>query len=126
MKSLACFTLLLVLMGSLSPSLGLATTPAEASRAMQEARQDAVADTTAAWYVFGGACGCIGFLWTVVASNPTVPSSRFIGKSAGYITIYTEEYKSAVRRTRLKKVGIGWGISAAASLLLLLTAAGDI
>ena len=126
MKSLAFFTLLLVLIGSISPSLSLATTAAEASRAIEEARQDAATDTGPAWYVFGSACGCLAFLWTVATSNPTVPTSRFIGQSPGYITVYTEEYKKSVRNTRLKKVGIGWGISAVAVLLLSVAVAGDI
>ena len=126
MKSVAFFTLLLVLMGSLSPPLALAITAAEASEAMQAARQDAVADTGAAWYVFGGACGCFGFLWTVVTTNPTVPVSRFIGQSPRYIMAYTEEYKKAVRSTRLKRVDIGWGIMAVVNLLVWLAIAGDL
>ena len=88
--------------------------------AIQDARSDAKTDTSAGWYIAGGVCGCFGFAYAAI-TTPSVPATRFMGKSPEYILIYSDEYKRTAKNERLKKTGIGWGVWAAVYLLFVAT-----
>ena len=76
----------------------------EAYTAIHAARRDAAADTGPIWY-------CGGFAYLVATFNgnsiPTPPTSRFLGKSYEYISVYNREYEKIAHNSRLQKSVIG-------------------
>lgn len=78
------------------PVVTLAQQNSELAEAITAAEQDAKAD------INQGTWGVVGFLcWPAVivafTMQPPPPASRFVGKSAEYIRIYTQTYKAKVR-----------------------------
>ena len=80
---------------------------------------------TTLWLAAGGILGVVGNLPLGVIAmggaylyQPIPPAERLLGKSAGYVSIYTDAYKARARRLQLEAAGKGaLGGSAAFCLL---------
>ena len=83
---------------------GTQSRSSDAATAMVDAQMDASSNSQFIWFLPGLCCfypGIIGFLFAVLL-EPDPPVTRFVGKSAEYIIIYTSEYKRLVKKSRVK------------------------
>lgn len=60
------------------------------------------------WFLAGAGCGVITFAYAVV-DTPQVPTTRLLGKSPDYVTVYTVEYQSKAKTKRITNSCLGWG-----------------
>ena len=88
------------------PCITLAEQSSDAARAVVDAKTDAKEPLL--WgigsFLAASGCGCLGGGVTVLASQvitPSPPANRFIGKSAEYISFYTNTYQDEIKRKRL-------------------------
>ena len=118
MKRHLLFHILVVLMAMFSfnfPVTAIAqqhTTVVDAKTAAEYDAEDDV--NTAIWLAAGGILGVVGNLpLSAVAVGgayvyqPGPPAERLLGKSAEYVTIYTDAYKAKSRNLRLIAAGKG-------------------
>lgn len=64
--------------------------------------------SAANWFLAGVGCGVITFAYAIV-DTPQVPTTRLLGKSPDYVTIYTVEYRSKAKTKRITNSCLGWG-----------------
>lgn len=118
MKRGLLFRVLIILMSGLSFSLPLQTiaqqdpTFTDAKTAAEYDAEDDV--NTAIWLVAGGILGVVGNLPLGAVAiggayiyQPVPRAERLLGKSAEYVTIYTDAYKAKSRNLRLIAAGKG-------------------
>ena len=118
MKRGLLFRVLVVLMSGLSlnvPLQAIAQQSATAVDAKSAAEYDAEDDVnTTLWLAAGGVLGVIGNLpLSAVAVGgayvyqPVPPADRLLGKSAVYVTVYTDTYTAKSRNLRLSAAAKG-------------------
>ena len=118
MKKGLLFCVLIVLMSGLSLSFPLQaigqqrTTVIDAKGAAEYDAEDDV--NTAIWLAAGGVLGVVGNLPLGAVAiggayvyQPMPPAERLLGKSAEYVTVYTDTYKVKSRSLRLIAAGKG-------------------
>lgn len=118
MKKGLLFRVLVVLMSGLSLSFPLQaiaqqrTTVIDAKAAAEYDAEDDV--NTAIWLAAGGVLGVVGNLPLGAVAiggayvyQPMPPAERLLGKSAEYVTVYTDAYKAKSRSLRLIAAGKG-------------------
>lgn len=118
MKKGLLFRVLVVLMSGLSLSFPLQaiaqqrTTVIDAKTAAEYDAEDDV--NTAIWLAAGGVLGVVGNLPLGAVAiggayvyQPMPPAERLLGKSAEYVTVYTDAYKAKSRSLRLIAAGKG-------------------
>ncbi|GEM_PF-2331638 len=82
------------------------------------AEADASEDTNATIYGLGGfCCGIFGWLFAML-SKPDVPSARLVGKSADYVTVYSNAYRNKVKSLRTHAACVGWAIGTTVSIVV--------
>ena len=118
MKSGRLFHILVVLMLGLIfnfPLQAIAQQSTTFTDARTAAEYDAEDDVnTAVWLVAGGILGIAGNLPLGAAAiggayvyQPAPPADRLLGKSAEYVTIYTDTYQAKARNLRLSAAAKG-------------------
>lgn len=118
MKRELLFRVLVVLMSMLSFNVPLhaiaqqRTTVIDAKTAAEYDAEDDV--NTAIWLAVGGVLGVVGNLPLGAVAiggayvyQPVPPAERLLGKSAEYVTVYTDAYKAKARSLRLIAAGKG-------------------
>ena len=118
MKRGLLFRVLVVLMSGLSLNVPLQTiaqqsaTTVDAKSAAEYDAEDAV--NTTLWLAAGGVLGVIGNLPLGAVAvggayvyQPVPPADRLLGKSAAYVTVYTDTYKAKSRNLRLSAAAKG-------------------
>ena len=118
MKRELLFRISIVLMSILSFNLpwhAIAqqrTTVIDAKTAAEYAAEDDV--NTSVWLAAGGVLGVVGNLPLGAIAiggayiyQPVPPAERLLGKSAEYVTVYTDAYKAKARSLRLIAAGKG-------------------
>ena len=112
MKKGVIFQLLAVLMVALSVNMPLRCFAQQNSVALDaktDAEYDAEDDVnTALWLAAGGVLGTAGscLLGSIAIGGaymyqPVPPAERLLGKSAAYVSFYTDAYKAHIRRLQL-------------------------
>ncbi len=118
MRTELLFRVLVILMSILSFSFPLQaiaqqrTTVIDAKAAAEYDAEDDV--NTAIWLAAGGVLGVVGNLPLGAVAiggayvyQPMPPAERLLGKSAEYVTVYTDAYKAKSRSLRLIAAGKG-------------------
>ena len=118
MKRHLLFHILVVLMSGLSFGIPLPaiaqqrTTVVDAKTAAEYDAEDDV--NTSVWIAAAGVLGVVGNLPLGAVAiggayvyQPVPPAERLLGKSAEYVTVYTEAYKAKSRNLRLIAAGKG-------------------
>lgn len=118
MKRELLFRVLVVLMSMLSFNVPLhaiaqqRTTVIDAKTAAEYDAEDDV--NTSVWLAVGGVLGVVGNLPLGAVAiggayvyQPVPPAERLLGKSAEYVTVYTDAYKAKARSLRLIAAGKG-------------------
>ncbi len=118
MRTELLFRVLVILMSILSFSFPLQaiaqqdTTFVDAKTAAEYDAEDDV--NTAIWLAAGGVLGVVGNLPLGAVAiggayvyQPVPPAERLLGKSAEYVTVYTDAYKAKSRSLRLIAAGKG-------------------
>ena len=118
MKRELLFRVLVVLMSMLSFNVPLhaiaqqRTTVIDAKTAAEYDAEDDV--NTSVWLAAGGVLGVVGNLPLGAVAiggayvyQPVPPAERLLGKSAEYVTVYTDAYKAKARSLRLIAAGKG-------------------
>lgn len=100
------FSLIMALLILSMPCITLAQQTSDSAQALVDAQTDAKEPFgwLAGSFLMASACGLLGGGIAVLASQamtPSPPASRFIGKSAEYVSFYTNTYQSEVKRKRL-------------------------
>ncbi len=79
----------------------------EVQSATEEARKDVEQDVSKlTWGISGFFCSVCSVAYAYI-NKPPVPASRFVGKSAEYVTFYTDAYHREVRKQRVQAAAIG-------------------
>lgn len=118
MKRRLLFRVLVVLMSGLSlnfPLQAIAQQNTTAVDAKAAAEYDAEDDVnTTVWLAAGGVLGVVGNLplgaiaiGGAYVYQPVPPAERLLGKSAEYVTVYTDTYKARSRNLRLSAAAKG-------------------
>ncbi len=72
-----------------------------------DARRDAHQNvSTISWGIGGFFCGLCAVAYVYI-DKPQVPTARLVGKSAEYVSFYTDTYKREVRKQRGQSAMIG-------------------
>lgn len=92
----------------------------DVNQARMVAEQDAETDVSKLlWVVVGFFINLIGLLIAYIY-QPTPPASRMIEKSHEYTMYYTEAYQAKARNLQLSYAAIGFAISCAIGLLIVI------
>ena len=79
----------------------------DVQQADADARRDATQDvSTISWGIGGFFCGVCAVAYVYI-NRPQVPASQLVGKSAGYVSIYTDTYNREVKKHRFQAAMIG-------------------
>ena len=101
-----CSFLMAVLIFSM-PFVTLAQQDTVRAEATAAAEADAEADTDGNyWFIIG----CFGSIFGMIYANnevPTVPTSRFLGKSPEYVAIYSDTYTLKAKKLQTQAVTRG-------------------
>lgn len=92
----------------------------DVNQARMAAEQDAETDVSKIlWVVVGFFISLVGLLIAYIY-QPTPPASRMIEKSHEYTMYYTEAYQAKARNIQLSYTAIGFAISCAIGLLIVI------
>ncbi len=79
----------------------------EVQQAVADARRDVGQDvSTISWGVGGFFCGVCAVAYVFI-DKPQVPAARLVGKSAHYVSFYTDTYNREVKKQRGQAAMIG-------------------
>ena len=79
----------------------------EVQQADADARRYAVQDvSTISWGIGGFFCNVCAVAYVYI-DRPQVPASQLVGKSAAYVSVYTDTYNREVRKQRFQAAMIG-------------------
>ena len=91
----------------------------EYTEAVTRASRDASFDIdTRLWFAVGCMLGPLGIISAYVLEGATPPSSRFIGKSPEYVTLYTDTYKAKMLSLQSKSATDGCITTSVVSIAL--------
>ena len=110
MKPRSTFHLLVFLMVVLTFRISVISLAQEASvqvEAIAAAERDAEVDSDTTFWFFVGCMGSVFGLMYAHYANPTVPTSRLLGKSAEYTAIYSDAYKLKVKQIQTSQATRG-------------------
>ena len=106
-RAIAFSTLILMLFTTLLYPIAAQEQMNEAQRAEEDARREVSQDiSTISWGIGGFFCSVFAVGYAYI-TKPPVPAARFVGKSADYITFYTETYQKEGRKQRGQAAMIG-------------------
>ena len=95
----------------------------EVQQADADARRDAEQDvSTISWGIGGFFCGVCAIAYVYI-NEPQVPAAQLVGKSASYVTLYTDAYNREVKKQRFQATMIGCLASSVFSTLTIYLAA---
>ncbi len=106
-KAIAFSTLMFMLCTTLLYPIAAQEQMNEVQQAEADARRDVNQDiSTISWGIGGFFCSvfAVGYAYITI---PPVPAARFVGKSAEYITFYTQTYEQQGRKQRGQAAMIG-------------------
>ena len=100
------FSLIMALLILSMPCVTLAQQTSDGAQAVVDAKTDAKEPFgwLAGSFLMASGCGLLGGGIAVLASQamtPSPPTHRLMGKSAEYVSFYTDTYQSEVKRKRL-------------------------
>ena len=106
-RTIAFSTLLLMLSSALLYPVAAQEQVTEVQRAEADARRDVSQDVSPiSWGIGGFFCGVCAVAYVYI-DKPTIPASRFVGKSMEYTAVYTETYQQVAKKERLQSSMIG-------------------
>lgn len=106
-KAIAFSTLILMLSTTLLYPIATHAQMTEVQQAEADARRDVSQDvSTISWGIGGFFCGVCAVAYVYI-DKPQVPASRLVGKSAEYVSFYTDTYNREVRKSRGQAAMIG-------------------
>ena len=104
---IASFTLMMMLFSIIILPVTAQGQETEVQRATEDALRDVEQDVSKiTWGISGFFCSVFSVAYAYIG-KPPVPASRFIGKSAEYVTFYTDAYHQEVRKQRGQAAVIG-------------------
>ncbi len=106
-KVIALSTLILMLSTTLLYPIATHAQMTEVQQAEADARRDVSQDVSPiSWGVGGFFCGVCAVAYVYI-DKPQVPASRLVGKSADYVSFYTDTYNREVKKQRGQAAMIG-------------------
>ncbi len=106
-RSIAISAIVLMLFSIFLYPIAPQAQESEIQRAEADAKRDASQDiSTISWGIGGFFCSVCAVAYVYV-NKPTIPASRFVGKSAEYTNFYTEIYQREARKQRSQAAMIG-------------------
>ncbi len=106
-KAIAFSTLVLILFTTLLYPIAIYAQMTEVQQAEADARRDVGQDVSAiSWGIGGFFCSVCAVAYVYI-DKPQVPASRLVGKSAEYVSFYTDTYNREVRKQRGQAAMIG-------------------
>ena len=106
-KAIAFSTLLLMLSTTLLYPIIIQAQMTDVQQAEADARRDVSQDvSTISWGIGGFFCSICAVAYVYI-DKPQVPSARLVGKSAEYVSFYTDTYNREVRKKRGQAALIG-------------------
>lgn len=106
-KAIAFSTLILMLSTTLLYPIATHAQMTEVQQAEADARRDVSQDVSAiSWGIGGYFCSVCAVAYVYI-DKPQVPAARLVGKSAEYVSFYTDTYNREVRKKRGQAALIG-------------------
>lgn len=106
-RAIVFFTLLLMLSSTLLYPVAAQEQMTEVQQAETDAKRDASQDVSnLSWGIGGFFCGVCAVAYVYI-DKPTIPTSRFVGKSAEYVAVYTDNYDRVAKKERFEASMIG-------------------
>ena len=106
-KAIAFSTLVLILFTTLLYPIAMHAQMTEVQQAEADALRDVDQDVSPiSWGIGGFFCGVCAVAYVYI-DKPQVPASRLVGKSAEYVSFYTDTYNREVRKQRGQAALIG-------------------
>ena len=104
---IASFTLMMMLFSIIILPVTAQGQETEVQRATEDALRDVEQDVSKiTWGISGFFCSVCSVAYAYI-DKPQVPASRFVGKSAEYVSFYTDAYHREVRKQRGQAAVIG-------------------
>ena len=106
-KAIAFSILVLILFTTVLYPIATYAQMTEVQQAEADARRDVGQDVSAiSWGIGGFFCSVCAVAYVYI-DKPQVPASRLVGKSAEYVSFYTDTYNREVRKQRGQAAMIG-------------------
>ena len=106
-RSIAVFALILLLFTTMLYPIMTYAQMTEVQQAEADARRDVGQDVSPiSWGVGGFFCGVCAVAYVYI-DKPQVPAARLVGKSANYVSYYTDTYNREVKKQRGQAAMIG-------------------
>lgn len=106
-KAIAFSTLVLILFTTLLYPIAMHAQMTEVQQAEADALRDVDQDVSPiSWGIGGFFCGVCAVAYVYI-DKPQVPTSRLVGKSAEYVSFYTDTYNREVKKQRGQAALIG-------------------
>ncbi len=106
-KAIAFSTVILLLFTTMLYPISTYAQMTEVQQAEADARRDVGQDVSPiSWGVGGFFCGVCAVAYVYI-DKPQVPAARLVGKSADYVSFYTDTYNREVKKQRGQAAMIG-------------------
>ena len=106
-KAIAFSTVILISFTTMLYPIATYAQMTEVQQAEADARRDVGQDvSTISWGVGGFFCGVCAVAYVYI-DKPQVPAARLVGKSADYVSFYTDTYNREVKKQRGQAAMIG-------------------